>query len=289
MSSTHRNFNRDELYLLASKMDLPTLLKFCSTSNKVNNLICRADKIWQEKLSRDFPDYYKLYEFETMSLRALYIKLYQLKIFKEKLNIPRDIYDLYLEEDLFLSKRELTEIPKEIAVFDNLKDLHLNGNLITSVPKEIGNLIHLNMLWLNFNRITEIPDSIGNLVNLKDLYLNNNNIETLPTSMGKLKALKSLGLSRNKITKLPVEICILPNLKHIGLENNPLSEIPVEFATVKRNKTLIIIFDDNVKYPAPFKNIPKILIKKGWQNTTTIAIPRDTSISYSWWYGWRND
>lgn len=279
-----RNFNPDELYLLAREMDLPTLLKFCSTSNKVNNLICRSDKIWQDKLLRDFPDYSRLLGSATMSLKTIYIKLYQLTQLKEKLNIKQDIYDLYLERRLSFKNKKVTEIPYEIGVLTYLEYLDLDKNLITSVPKEIGNLMNLRVLWLNSNSITELPESIGNLVSLKNLYLNNNKLKTLPLSIRNLNSLKVLNLYNNQLTKIPIEIATLPKLESINLLGNLLTEIPIDFATIKRKRSLEIRFNNNIKYPMEWQNIPGIKISS-LGASMEIIIPANTPI---WWSGVKN-
>ena len=51
-----RNFNSDELFLLAIQMDLPSLLNFCTT-DKRHNEFCNRDLIWNYKLNQDFPEY----------------------------------------------------------------------------------------------------------------------------------------------------------------------------------------------------------------------------------------
>ncbi|GAG82288.1 unnamed protein product, partial [marine sediment metagenome] len=48
---------KDQLFLLATELDLPQLLKFCQTNKKINKLVCQRDDIWLYKLNKEFPDY----------------------------------------------------------------------------------------------------------------------------------------------------------------------------------------------------------------------------------------
>ena len=48
------NFNPDELFLIAIELDMPSLLEFCASNSRFNNLICNRDKIWEYKLEKEF-------------------------------------------------------------------------------------------------------------------------------------------------------------------------------------------------------------------------------------------
>ena len=86
--------NKDELYLLATQMDLPSLLNLCSTSHKINSLICGQDRIWQDKLDRYFPEYKKLKLDKPMSLKDIFVLLYSANKIKIGLKYQQDIYRL---------------------------------------------------------------------------------------------------------------------------------------------------------------------------------------------------
>lgn len=49
--------NRDELFKIAILLDLPELLAFCRSSNKIDKLICQKNDIWIYKLKTEFPNY----------------------------------------------------------------------------------------------------------------------------------------------------------------------------------------------------------------------------------------
>ncbi len=51
--------SRDELFSLAVNLDLPDLLRFCSSSKKFNNEVCKNNDIWFYKL-KEFPDFHQL-------------------------------------------------------------------------------------------------------------------------------------------------------------------------------------------------------------------------------------
>jgi len=36
---------KDQLFLLATELDFPQLLKFCQTNKKINKLVCQRDDI----------------------------------------------------------------------------------------------------------------------------------------------------------------------------------------------------------------------------------------------------
>ena len=48
---------RDVLVLLAIELDYSDILKFCNSSNRINNLVCKNNDFWRNKLYRDYPEY----------------------------------------------------------------------------------------------------------------------------------------------------------------------------------------------------------------------------------------
>jgi hypothetical protein len=200
------SLSKDVLFNIATMLDLDNLLSFCSSSDRINNLVCKDKNIWNYKLMKEFPDYKSHINQRGREAYELLVGLTKLKkIFKYR----GTIYELYKETRLNLAYEELTTLPSEIGNLSNLHILFLDNNQITSLPTEIGDLSQLHTLWLNNNRIKILPPEIGNLSNLRELWLDNNQITILPPEIGRLSNLKRLLLNRGvKIPaglKLPVE------------------------------------------------------------------------------------
>ena len=49
------NLNRDELILLALELDMPSLLKFCSSSKKIDDKVCKNTDFIKQYVNR-YPD-----------------------------------------------------------------------------------------------------------------------------------------------------------------------------------------------------------------------------------------
>ena len=62
---------KDQLFLLALELDLPELLSFCSSSKRINDLICKRNDIWYYKLNKEFSDL----KYTGKEPRPYYIKL----------------------------------------------------------------------------------------------------------------------------------------------------------------------------------------------------------------------
>ena len=115
------NFPKDVLFRLALELNLPDLLKLCSTNKRINSLVCERDDIWYAKLNSEFPNYQML----KPNLKDNYRLLYQLTILKQKLRLKKNIYELYNLQLLDLNNNEIKEIPKEIGNLTNLQQLNL--------------------------------------------------------------------------------------------------------------------------------------------------------------------
>lgn len=49
--------SKDVLFTIAMESDLPSLLRWCSSSSTINRDVCRNDYVWRSKLLKDYPDY----------------------------------------------------------------------------------------------------------------------------------------------------------------------------------------------------------------------------------------
>ncbi|QTE21635.1 leucine-rich repeat domain-containing protein [Polaribacter cellanae] len=116
-----------------------------------------------------------------------------------------------------------TDLPEDMSDLVLLEELTLYNNKLTKLPANIGNLIKLTSLQLQNNKLTTIPNSIGNLTNLLELRLEGNKLTSLPTTIGGLTSLEKLYVSQsssnNELTSLPDEIGDLSNLKELYIEN----------------------------------------------------------------------
>ena len=76
-------FNKDELFSLAIKLDLPDLIALCQTNKRFHEALYFPDTIWLFLLKTYFPshDQFNL----KLSPRETYNLLYQLTQLKEKL------------------------------------------------------------------------------------------------------------------------------------------------------------------------------------------------------------
>ncbi len=119
-----------------------------------------------------------------------------------------------------------TDLPSDLGDLVLLEELTLNNNKLTSLPNSIGNLILLKVLPLQHNSLTSLPSTIGNLVNLEELRLSEtygsggNELTSLPVEIGNLSSLKLLYVAGNKLTSLPDEIGNLSALEDFSIASN---------------------------------------------------------------------
>jgi Leucine-rich repeat (LRR) protein len=184
--------SKDVLFTIAMNLELPELLKWCSSNSRIQKDVCNNDNnVWRSKLLKDFPDYSKFNL--KRSLRETYVFMYQLSYIKKLLNTEESLYDIFKKISIDLSWKGLTKVP----AFDlpNLEVLHLDNNNLTEVP--LFRLPNLEILNLNNNQLAKI--SIPDLPNLEILYLNNNKLIELP--LPNLPKLRGLYLKGNNFTE----------------------------------------------------------------------------------------
>jgi Leucine-rich repeat (LRR) protein len=214
--------SNDALFSLSIQLNLEDLLRFCSSSKKINDVVCQKDNVWLYKLNKEFPNWQELHLdstiknpitlfpiIEAKSPKDIYVTLHywnMFTIFRKKLKIKYSLYEIYSLKYLFLSDRMLTEIPKEIGKLINLQYLNINNNKLTIIPKEIGKLTNLQELRLGNNSLTKLPKEIGKLTKLRVLNLAHNTLTQIPSEIGKLKNLETLYLNDNNLIEIPQEI-----------------------------------------------------------------------------------
>ena len=143
--------SKDVLFTIAMDLDLPSLLRWCSSSLRINKDVCLNDNVWRSKLLTDYPDYEKFKL--NRSLRETYVFLYQLSYIKKLLKTDESLYDIFLRKELNLSGKGLEKVP----AFDlpNLERLDLYNNRLTEV--QAFHLPNLQILDLHNNQLTQVP------------------------------------------------------------------------------------------------------------------------------------
>lgn len=159
----------DTLFALAMSLELPELLRFCSSSKKINDLVCKRDNIWYYKLDKEFPNWREGMNSQgesSQGLKSQEIKNPKTLIPISEMKTPRDIYiglywyNIFKTQMLILGNNDIKVIPAGIGKLSNLQHLSLNNNQIKVIPSEIGQLSNLQILNLRNNMITVIPSEI---------------------------------------------------------------------------------------------------------------------------------
>jgi hypothetical protein len=145
------------------------------------------------------------------------LKLENLKLSNQIIDIPDSIGNLINLKKLDLSYNQLVFIPESIGNCVNLTTLDLSNNKLIKIPNSIDKLSNLIELDLSYNQLETIPESIGNLINLEELYLCENILEEIPNFIGKLSNLVVLDLSKNQLKTIPCSIVRWENLNSLNL------------------------------------------------------------------------
>ena len=101
--------SKDVLFTIAMNLQLPELLKWCSSNSRINKDVCQNDHVWRSKLLKDYPDYQKFNL--KKSLRETYVFMYQLEYIQKVLATKESLYDIFLRKELDLSRKELKKVP----------------------------------------------------------------------------------------------------------------------------------------------------------------------------------
>ena len=231
----------DILFSLAIHLDLPDLLHFCSSSNRINNILCKKEPIWRYKLKQDFSN--DMTNFASLSKipKELYILFWNLRDIKRQLKLEQDLFAIYNLEGLDLSYKNLTKLPSSIHVLKNLKILYVYNNKLTELPSLPPSLQSLSV---SNNKLTELPSL---LPSLQTLIVSNNKLTELPSLP---PSLQKLYVSNNKLTELP---SLPPSLQYLDVSNNKLTKLPslppsLQELYVENNK----LSKEEITFFAPF-------------------------------------
>lgn len=85
------DLSKDELFSIAMKLDLQSLLKFSLVNKRINEKI---SNVWKHKIQK-FSDHSN---FDLQYGKNKYILLYCLTILKQKLKINKNIYERFLKK-----------------------------------------------------------------------------------------------------------------------------------------------------------------------------------------------
>ena len=88
----------DNLFSLATHLEISDLLQFCSSSSRINNIICKREYIWRYKLQQDFPNDFINFVNLNKTLKDLYILLWNLRDIKQQLNLKENLFVVKLEK-----------------------------------------------------------------------------------------------------------------------------------------------------------------------------------------------
>ena len=135
----------DPLFALAIHLDLPDLLTFCSSSSKINNIICKRESIWRYKLQQNFSNDMTNFASLSKTPKELYILLWNLRDLKQELKLEQDLFAIYNLEGLDLSYENLTKLPASLHVLKSLQKLFVFNNKLTKLPSLPGSLQTLNV------------------------------------------------------------------------------------------------------------------------------------------------
>ncbi|MEE6463592.1 hypothetical protein FKM82_005964 [Ascaphus truei] len=166
--------------------------------------------------------------FEKVPEQLKHLKsLQRLHLFGNKITeIPPAVFD-GLENliSLNLNNNLLKQLPSEIRNLKLLENLSVNHNQLKEVPKELCTLQHLCELHLTNNHLETLPEELGYMTNLKELLVSRNKLIGLPEGLGKLKKLKILDVAGNEIRAFPsTEITARLILSHLKSTDSVLRE-----------------------------------------------------------------
>ena len=196
--------SKDLLFTLALEFSLPDLLRFCSSSKRINELVCQHNDIWNRKL-QEF-DNEDVEELKQDTPRNTYTLLYKLSKLRRGLHKSyHRLSKLYNEHKLYLTKSDINYIPPEIGILKNLVSLEVSHNNLENLPDEIGDLENLKELYLDNNQLTNLPHSIGRLTNLEYLDLSGNKLINLPIELSSLEKLIRLFVDKETIVPEKLE------------------------------------------------------------------------------------
>ncbi|GIY45122.1 hypothetical protein CEXT_368441 [Caerostris extrusa] len=197
----------------------------------------------------------KLKEFPKVSCKYDLSDLLKADLSKNRLNeLPEEICDCVLLEDLDCYNNVIRSIPDAVIQLQSLAYLDLSRNQLTVIPIALCHL-PLQVFNLRNNRLVSIPEEISAMKCLRDLDVSCNEITIIPPQLGCVASLQRLNLKRNLLLEIPIELCHL-RLLLLDVSANRISAIPTQLRFMTSLHDLIL--DHN-----PMTFPPAVLCKRG--------------------------
>ncbi|WP_442267697.1 leucine-rich repeat domain-containing protein [Tenacibaculum sp. ZS6-P6] len=250
-------------------------------------------------ISNTPPEFANLTELETLYLNnnelqvisglGGFIKLKFLRLHQNRLgednsmfntNLPANIGNLTLLQELTLNNNKLKELPNTIGGLTLLTELPLQNNRLESLPPGLGGLNGLKILQLQNNKLSVLPDEIGNLSSLEELNITSQisfetetiyHLTSLPSTIKNLTNLKRFEANSNRIEG-EVDLSNSLGLTNLQLSDNRISGLKLGkapfFTIVLSNPNLSCI------------EVPTAFVSS-WESASTSTVNRDNGVAFS--------
>jgi hypothetical protein len=216
MQKEMENLGKDVLILLAMELNYGDILKFCTSSNKINNIVCKNNHFWRNKLYKDYPSYTFSKNYTLENFREIYEQMMEMDKLLENTTVTRMIG---YNTAVFL-KPEMINFLTNVD-FGNIKGTNIPINFLLApllekgvLSRAIVNILlatYLNKYKLNsrgFNTTPEMNNYLSSYFDEIDKDIKNVNHKFNRNSFGPLVV--------NSLTNLSV----LPGTPNV--DSNPL-------------------------------------------------------------------
>ena len=168
------DLSNDELTVIGMLLDLPELLSFCSSSKRINNVLCKNNTFWRNKLLKEHPNILPLIADSNYTYREIYEDLYSHRddnIYSVKYSTkPLSIEGVvkgFVEEytHIYVLNGEDFPIGSRVWVaVNNRPDILFPDPIIEYTRKRIEELI-LSEITLQLDNDDDLDEDIGVLLN----------------------------------------------------------------------------------------------------------------------------
>lgn len=144
------DLSRDELISIGMILDLPELVSFCKASKKINNILCKNNSFWRNKILKDHPNILPLLADISYNFKEIYEDMYlnkDIDVYSVKYTIdPLDIQGIvkgYIEEFIIVDN-EYKDIPigsKVYVLVSNRPDILFEYPIISNKREELEYMV----------------------------------------------------------------------------------------------------------------------------------------------------